>query len=207
MIKIIFYIKTDKVKLIGESPIFAKISLEDKSITVSSGKSISLERWTQTNKLNNSLKLEKEKMIRISLDFLKDKIEKTYYNLYKMNDEVSLEEIKTVISGKAVDTSIYLLPLFDKHNEYFKLKVTSDERASASLQKHMRSKDLIFAFLDKKYGIKDIDVKKINSAFIYNLESYLKYESNYKGKIGIKNNSVVKYFKTICNYAVKKNCA
>lgn len=206
MINIIYYIKTDKVKTNGESPIYAKITLENKSISFSTSKSISFERWNQTNKLNNSLKLEKEKMIKMSLDHLKDRIEKSYYHLYKLDNDISLQELKQNLTGKTIDNSIYLLPLFDKHNDYFKLKVTTNERSSASLQKYMRSKDLIQSFLKKKYGSKDIDVTKINSAFIYNLESYLKYESEYKGKTGIKNNSVVKYFKnfkTICNYAIK----
>jgi integrase len=70
----------------------------------------------------------------------------------------------------------------------------------------MRVKDLIQAFNVKKYGFKDLQINKVNSAYIYNLESYLKFESEYKGKLGIKNNSTVKYFKnlkTICNYALK----
>jgi site-specific recombinase XerD len=49
-------------------------------------------------------------------------------------------------------------------------------------------------------------VDKINSTYIYNLESYLKFDSIYKGKVGIQNNSVVKYFKNIktaFNYALK----
>lgn len=80
------------------------------------------------------------------------------------------------------------------------------ERASASLQKYNRSADLMRNFIKKTYGTDDIDIEQINSAFIYNLESYLKYESTFKDIVGIKNNSVVKYFKnfkTMCNYAIK----
>lgn len=206
MIKINYYLKTDKVKLNGESPIFAKVTLQNKVLSFSTGKSISHERWTQTNRLNGSLKLEKERMLRLSLDLFKDKIEKGYYGLYRINDKTSLEELKQVITGKSVDNTIFLLPLFEKHNVFFQLKVESNERSSASLQKYQRSKDLIASFINSKYGLKDIDVAKINSAFIYNLESFLKYESEFKGKIGIKNNSVVKYFKnfkTVFNHAIK----
>lgn len=206
MIKINYYLKTDKVKLNGESPIFAKVTLENKVLSFSTGKSISHERWNQTNRLNGSLKLEKERMLRLSLDLFKDKIEKGYYGLYRINDKTSLEELKQVITGKSVDNTIFLLPLFEKHNVFFHLKVESNERSSASLQKYQRSKDLIASFKKAKYGLKDIEVAKINSAFIYNLESFLKYESEFKGKIGIKNNSVVKYFKnfkTVCNHAIK----
>ena len=206
MIKINYCIKTDKVKLNGESPIVAKIILGNKSMKISTGKSISLIRWNETNRLNNILRIDKEKILKQTLDLFENKVESTFYMLSRSGGEVTLEEMKRILTGKVTDSTVYLLPLFDKHNEYFKLKVNSGERSSASLQKYMRSKDLLSLFLKKKYACNDIDVTKINSALIYNLESFLKYESDYKGKTGIQNNSVVKYFKnfkTICNYAVK----
>ena len=49
MLKIFFYIKTEKVKQNGESPIYAKVVLGNQKITISTGKYISLERWTFTN--------------------------------------------------------------------------------------------------------------------------------------------------------------
>jgi integrase len=52
----------------------------------------------------------------------------------------------------------------------------------------------------------NIAAESITGAFIHKLESFLKYESEFKGKVGIKNNSVVKYFKnfkTVCNFAIK----
>lgn len=58
----------------------------------------------------------------------------------------------------------------------------------------------------KQYNLVDIPADEISSSFIYNLEEFLKYESNFKGHIGIKNNSVVKYikmYKTAFNYAIR----
>lgn len=206
MIKVIFFIKTAKVKLTGECPIYAKVNLGKETTVISTGKNITKERWETSNKLKNSLKFEKEKVLKQSLDLFHLKIERIYNDLIKFNPEVSLEEIKSTITGKKKDSTIYLLGIFDKHNEDFKKRVNTSERTSASLQKYNRSKDLILAFLRKKYNADDIDVKKVNNVFIYNLESYLKYESEYKGIVGIKNNSVVKYFKnfkTVCNYGIK----
>jgi hypothetical protein len=48
MLKVIFYIKTEKANANGLSPIFAKISFQQKSITMSTGKLISKERWLFT---------------------------------------------------------------------------------------------------------------------------------------------------------------
>ena len=206
MIKVIFFIKKAKVKLTGECPLYAKLILAGKTVAIATGKSITIERWEVTNKLRNPIKSEKEKVLKQSLDLFQLKVEKSYNELSRLYLVVDINDVKNEIGGKKKDQTVYLLSIFDKHNEDFKLKVKINERSSASLQKYMRSKDLIGAFLKKKYNLIDIDVEKVNSAFIYNLESYLKYDSVYKGVIGIKNNSVVKYFKnfkTVCNYGIK----
>lgn len=78
MLKIIFYIKSEKTKINGESPIFAKISNKQDSITLSTGKSILNERWIFTNKLRNVLKLEKEKVTKQTLDLLHIQIERKF---------------------------------------------------------------------------------------------------------------------------------
>lgn len=208
MLKIIFFIRTGKANSNGDCPIYAKVTYQGKTISISTRKSISKHRWGFTNNLRNPLKIEKEKIIKASLDRIASQIEYHFNQLVKNNSIIDLYSIKNDVLGKPAkdkqETSI--LKIFEVHNTEFKKKVEIGERAAASLQKYCRSKDLIESFLNKKYSLKDINVDKMNGAFIYNLESYLKYESVYKGKVGIKNNSVVKYFKTfktICNFAIK----
>jgi len=208
MLKIIFYLKAGKVNKKGESPIFARITYNQKSTTMATGKSILKERWQFTNNLRNVLKIEKEKVIKHSLDLFQLNIEKKINELTKESLEVSLELLKNEITGKT-DTKtkkVSIVEILDKHNKYFKRKVNGDERSKASFQKYERSKELIINFMKKQYKIEDLPANEISSAFIYNLEAFLKYESNFKGRIGIKNNSVVKYmrmYKTCCNHGIK----
>ena len=68
MIKVLFFIKNSKVKLTGEAPIYAKLTLENETTVVSTGKNISLERWENTNKLRLNLRSEKEKVLKQSLE-------------------------------------------------------------------------------------------------------------------------------------------
>jgi hypothetical protein len=56
MLKIIYFIKTDKSNSDGECPIYAKISFRGKSITMSKGKRISKERWNSTSNLRGPIK-------------------------------------------------------------------------------------------------------------------------------------------------------
>lgn len=208
MLKIIFYLKAGKTNKKGESPIYARISYNQDSTTMATGKSISKERWQFTNNLRNVLKLEKEKVIKQSLDLFELKIEKKCNEMLKEDNEISLLLLKNEFNGKysKPNNTCSILDIMEKYNCYFEKKVTTNERSNTSLQKYKRSKELLKNFIKKQYKIEDLPIEEINSAFIYNLESFLKYESNFKGHVGIKNNSVVKYmrmYKTACNYAVK----
>ncbi|GGE44376.1 hypothetical protein GCM10010832_25520 [Psychroflexus planctonicus] len=175
---------------------------------MSTKQSITAKRWNFTNKLRNPLKLEKEKVIKASLDALDLNFERKINQLIRANAIVDLHDIRKEIIGKPKKKKkeIGLLDVFDIHNKSFERKVDAGERSSASLQKYKRCKSLIEAFIKKQYSKDNISINSVDGTFIYNLESYLKYESVYKGKVGIKNNSVVKYFKnfkTVCNYAMK----
>lgn len=208
MLKVIFYLKAGKVNKKGESPIFARISLNEKSTTIATGKSISKERWQFTKNLRNVLKLEKEKVLKNSLDLVQLNIEKKFNELVRETSEVSLILLKNKLNGKTkIPTQgASILEIMETHNKYFKRKVAADERSKASLQKYERSKELLKSFIKKQYGCDDLPSDEITSPFIYNLESFLKYESAFKRKIGIKNNSMVKYmrmYKTSFNYSIK----
>jgi integrase len=211
MLKVIFYQKSDKVDKNGESPIFARLSFNNQRISISTGKSIPKERWLFTNNLRNVLRLEKEKVIKNSLDLFQLNAEKKFNELFRIDSEVSLELLKEELSGKKNSkkngtNQTTIIEILDKYIKYFRRKVATGERSSASLQKYERSKELLLNFMKNNYGTNEIPALEIKSSFVYKLEEFLKYESNFKGKIGIKNNSVVKYmkmYKTACNYSIK----
>jgi len=210
MLKIIFYLKSGKDNKKGESPIFARISYNQKSTTLATGKYILKERWQFTNNLRNVLKIEKEKVLKSRLDLIKLNIEKKFNEMTKETLDVSLQLLKNEFTGKTKTIvkakEISILEVIDKYIKYFEKKVTANERSEASLQKYERSKKLLITFMKKHYKIGDLPVNEVSSAFIYNLESFLKYESNYNGRIGIQNNSVVKYmrmYKTCCKHNIK----
>ena len=201
------YIKKDKVKSNGSCPIYIKVIYNRKSITISTGKFITEDRWKQTDNLRRLLRQDKEKVLKEFLDLYVLKIDKIHNQLEKFQETISIEDFKMKILGKEVDNSApTLVSIIEEHNLHFSKLVVIGERSIASLQKYNRVKDLIQLFNLKKFGKQDIQVDMINSSYIYNLEAYLKFESEFKGKLGIKNNSLVKYFKnlkTICNYAIK----
>lgn len=208
MLKVIFYLKAGKFNKSGESPIYARISYKKQSITMALGKSILKERWQFTDNLRSVLKLEKEKVIKNALDLFLIGMEKKFNELLKIDQDFSLQLLKDEFKGETAvkEDCLSLIEIMNKHNEFFKKKVNAGERSKASYQKYERAKDLLITFMTKQYGIQDIPLFEVNSAYVYNLESFLKYDSRFKGITGIKNNSVVKYmrmYKTACKYSIR----
>lgn len=207
MIKTLIYIKKDKAKLNGESPLYIKVIYNQKSFTLATGKYISEERWKLTDNLRRVLRLDKEKVLKEFLDLYLLKIEKLNNYLERNQEVITIDELKLTLLGKdtaAIKPSI--LEIITVHNTHFSKLVAIGERSKASLQKYERVKELIRLFNLKTYATETILIENVNSSYIYNLEAYLKFESLYKGRLGIKNNSLVKYFKnlkTICNHAIK----
>jgi integrase len=145
---------------------------------------------------------------RQALDNFQLAVEKKFNELYKIDTEVSLTLLKKELSGKSKTKrdSISIMEVMRVHNEYFKKKVDAGHRSPASLQKYERAKDLLKIFMEKQYRLIDMDASEINGAFVHNLEEFLTYDSTYKGRRGIKNNSVVKYiksYKTACSHCFK----
>lgn len=207
MVKTMIYIKKDKAKQNGDCPLYIKVIYNRKSITIATGKYISEERWKQTDNLRRVLRLDKEKVLKEYLDLFVLRIEKIANQLERDQEEISIEEFKLKVLGKELEhLKPCLLDIIEVHNVHFSKLVAIGERSKASLQKYERVKELIRIFNLKTFGTETVLIENINSSYIYNLESYLKFESEYKGKLGIQNNSLVKYFKnlkTICNHAIK----
>lgn len=208
MLKVIFYLKSEKADKNGECSIFARITYKTNRVSLSTGKTISKERWIYTNNLRNLLRLEKEKILKNYLELYRLNVEKKFNHLFNIDPEVSLEMLKAELTGKSkiLTSKTTINEAMQRHNKFFKRKVDAGERSAASLQKYKRIGELLTAFMKKHYTVEDMPVSEISNSFVYNLEEYLKYESSFKGQVGIKNNSVVKYmkmYKTACNYCIR----
>uniref|UniRef100_UPI004049A0AF tyrosine-type recombinase/integrase n=1 Tax=Flavobacterium sp. TaxID=239 RepID=UPI004049A0AF len=201
-----YYLRHAKKRVNGEIPIYVRVELKTGNFTLSTGKSVLNEVWEQTHHLRINVRNAKDKVAKEALEVLSQKIQINYTKLEREKLEVSAEELKAILQGKNFSKANTILKIIDFHNEYFEKLVLINERAPASLQKYRRVGDIVRDFNKKYYGKPDYDVEKIGTAYLYNLENYMKFEAEYNGVKGIKNNSIVKYFKnlkTICNHAIR----
>ena len=103
MVKTIVYIKKDKAKQNGDCPLYLKVTYNQKSITLATGKYISEERWKQTDNLRRVLRQDKEKVLKEYLDLMELKIEKLANKIERHEEELSIEEFKLKILGKEIE--------------------------------------------------------------------------------------------------------
>ncbi len=195
-----------KKRVNGEIPIYVRVELKTGNFTLSTGKSVLNEVWEQTHHLRVQVRNAKDKVTKEALEVLSNNIQINYSKLEREKLEVSAEELKAILQGKNFSKASTILKIIDFHNEYFEKLVFINERAPASLQKYKRVGDIVRDFNKKYYGKHDYDVEKIGTAYLYNLENYMKFEAEYNGVKGIKNKSILKYFKnlkTICNHAIR----
>ncbi len=195
-----------KKKVNGEIPIYVKVELKTGNFTLSTGKTVQNQVWEQTHHLRVQVRNAKDKVTKEALEILSNKIQITFSKLEREQLKVTPEELKAVLQGKSLQTTSTILKIIEFHNAYFEKLVKINERAPASLQKYKRVGDIVRDFNKKYYGKADYEVEKIGTAYLYNLENYMKFEAEYNGIKGIKNNSIVKYFKnlkTICNHAIR----
>lgn len=94
MLKVIFYLKSEKVDKNGECSIFVRITYKTNRISLSTGKTISKERWIYINNLRNLQRLEKEKVLKNYLELYRLNVEKKFNHLFNIDPEVSLEMLK-----------------------------------------------------------------------------------------------------------------
>ena len=106
-----------------------------------------------------------------------------------MKDKIAVTSaiIKSNLQG-VDDKQKMVTPIFKDHNNKIK-ELVGKEYAPRTLERYKTSLKHTVAFLEWKYQISDIDIAKINHAFITDYEFYLRSVRNFN------NNTIVKYIK------------
>ncbi len=210
-VKIRFYLKGDKVKS-EETAIYGKIIVFGTLATFSTGEYILANRWKATNGLSKTLRIDKEISLKEHLDTIKENYKKVYIELSKTTTnitDITANDIKDYLNGKSKseEDKTTILDVLNLHNEHFKLKVAKGERAEGSKEKYIRMAEVIKEYLNLKYKVKDFNFSKIDANFVWGLDFYLRNERKHGIKVGLGNNTTVKYIRNISsmiNYGKKR---
>jgi site-specific recombinase XerD len=203
-VSILFYAKKAKAATNGLVPIYSRITINGKRIELSTNRFVEISKWsTEAGKMKGTS--EEARSINNHLDILKSQIRDVEMELIHKKIAVTTETIKSKLLG-ADDRARMLVPIFKDHNNKIK-ELVGKEYAPGTLERYTTSLKHTIEFMQWKYNISDIDITKIDHAFITDYEFWLRSVRN------CANNTAVKYIKNfnkiikIClaNHWIDKN--
>lgn len=185
-LSVLFYIKRSKANNLGVCPIYTRVTVNTKRFEFSTNKYINPDKWsTEGSKVKGTT--EEARTINNHLDYLKNQILEAEKILFKKDISLTSENLKNELFGKS-ETKRMLIPIFEDHNKKMK-ELVGKEFASGTLERYVTSLKHTKDFLKWKYKVDDIDIGKIDHAFIMDYEFWLRSVKN------CANNTAVKYVK------------
>ncbi len=197
-ISVAFFARKDRATEDGLKPVFMRISLMNKRLTLATKIFVKQNEWSDQN---GKLKTNSEEARRINKMLEAFKMKAFDYQRALMNEgkEVTLENMKAKWYGLKLEKSRMLMEVFKQHNEQMKALVNS-EFSPLTLERYETSFRHTQAYMKWKFKVDDIDIKKLNYEFISDYEFWL------KSKRKCDHNTSVKYlsnFKKIVHICIK----
>ena len=185
-VSILFYAKKAKAAANGLVPIYTRITINGKRIELSTNRFVEISKWsTEAGKIKGTS--EEARSINNHLDLLKSQIRDAEMELIHKKIALTTETIKSKLLG-VDERARMLVPIFQDHNNKIK-ELVGKEYAPGTLERYTTSLKHTIEFMQWKYNISDIDITKIDHAFITDYEFWLRSVRN------CANNTAVKYLK------------
>ncbi len=185
-LSILFYAKRAKTTVKGLIPIYMRVIVNGERIELSTKRYTNPEKWSIEGSCMKGTSAE-SKATNSFLDALKAKVYDYQQQLIREDNLVNAENMRNKLLG--VDKRSHMLVgIFQKHNDDVKALIGKDF-APATHERYVTSLKHTVDFLQWKYKVSDIDIRKIDHEFITSYEFYLKTECN------CCQNTAVKYIK------------
>jgi site-specific recombinase XerD len=185
-VSILFYAKRTKASVNGLVPIYTRITINGKRIELSSNRFVEISKWsTEAGKMKGNS--EEARSINSHLDMLRIQIIDMQMELVHKKIPVTAETLKSKILG-VDERARMLIPIFQDHNNKIK-ELIGKEYAPGTLERYKTSLNHTIEFMQWKYNSSDIEITKIDHAFITDYEFWLRSVRN------CANNTAVKYIK------------
>ncbi|WP_186809013.1 phage integrase SAM-like domain-containing protein, partial [Flavobacterium columnare] len=181
-VSILFYAKKAKAAANGLVPIYTRITINGKRIELSTNRFVEISKWsTEAGKMKGSS--EEARSINNHLDLLKSQIRDAEMELIHKKIIVTTETIKSKLLG-VDERARMLVPIFQDHNNKIK-ELVGKEYAPGTLERYTTSLKHTIEFMQWKYNVSDIDITKIDHAFITDYEFWLRSVRNCANNIAV----------------------
>lgn len=185
---LLFYLKKPKNYESGLVPIYLRITVNSQRVETSTGRVCLPDKWNSASGRSDGNK-EEVKALNAYLDTIQSRIYEIHRQLLGSGDIITAEVLKNKYLG-IDEKPRSLVKIFQDHNRQVEALV-GKEFAAATLVRYKTSLSHTIDFLKWKFAISDIDIRKIDHAFITEFEFYLRSERN------CNNNTTVKYIKNL----------
>lgn len=185
---LLFYLKRPKNYTKGPAPIYLRVTVNGNPKEISTGRDCEPELW---NSKAGHMKGTKEevKTLNAYLDNMKAEVAACYRLLCLKEEEVTAERVKAKYLGiEGTETPYTINEAIAEHNSDMEALVGQDYKIGTLkrfqvLQRHIK------AFLMHEFKLENIDIKKVDRAFIGKFDFYLRKEKKNA------NNTAVKHLK------------
>ncbi|WP_029292882.1 site-specific integrase [Chryseobacterium hispalense] len=183
---LLFFIKKNKIRTNGTAPIYLRITIDGKMADITAKRYIDPKKWDNKahRALGNSIEA---KTLNVYLKTLEQQVYDCHYQMLKEEYFVTSEGLKSKLLGTDISTRM-LIPIFQDHNDKVEALVGQDF-APGTLERYKTSLKHTQEFLIWKYKTSDIDITKIDHAFIMDYDFWLRSVRK------CANNTAVKYIK------------
>ncbi|MDP9959271.1 site-specific integrase [Chryseobacterium lathyri] len=183
---LLFFIKKNKIRTNGTAPIYLRITIDGKAADIAAKRYIDPQKWdVKAHKaVGNS---QEARTLNVYLKTLEQQVYDSHYQMLKEEDFVTSESLKSKLLGTDISTRM-LIPIFQDHNDKVEALVGQDF-APGTLERYKTSLKHTQEFLIWKYKASDIDITKIDHAFIMDYDFWLRSVRK------CANNTAVKYIK------------
>ena len=181
-----FYAKSTKANATGQLPIYVRLTVDGKRLEFSTKKFVETSKWSsELSKMKGNS--EEARSINSYLDLMKTKVFNAQMELMHRNENLTIENFKEKLLGTEQHQRM-LIPIFQDHNNKIK-ELVGKEYAPGTLERYKTSLSHTIEFLQWKYKVSDIEINKIDHAFVTDYEFWLRSVRN------CANNTAVKYIK------------
>jgi site-specific recombinase XerD len=185
---LLFYLKKPRGYVKGERPIYLRITMDGVMKEMSIHRSCDPSRWDRKN----------GRALNAYLDTLQAKVHEARHQLLMSGKPVTAEAIRNLLQGRETsgERPHLLLEIFQYHNDQVKA-LLGKEYSKGTLTKFNTVLNHTRGFLQWKYKVDEIDIRKLDYEFITELEFW------YKSVQHIDHNTTKKYIACIKKMAIR----
>jgi len=194
---LLFYLKKPKNYHAGTMPVYLRITVDGLAKEICTGRVWEPDRWNGNAGRAIGTK-EDVRGLNGYLDTLQTKIYEVRRQLLEKNETITAEGLKNTLRGTN-ESAKMIMVIFQRHNDQVKSLINKDF-SPATLERYQTSYDHTKSFMEWKYGVSDMNVKKLNYEFVSDYEFWLKTARN------CNHNTTMKYianFRKIVNRCIK----